>query len=114
MALILPFIAIATTHDKVTVFVDDLHESSCDVAFEAKIMRTYDKAHNQGGQNSNVVYVHYDLLNKKGYTTLTLSLIIPSIEEHEQKLKVGIASRLRTLGFKINLQNDLRKVTCQL
>jgi hypothetical protein len=72
---------------RLVVSIDDINEGSRDVVFESKVMCRYgnwviSKEH-------KFPYLHCDLIDRAGFTTITVSLKHPKIEQHKEKLHVG-------------------------
>lgn len=90
MALTTPF----------TTTVDDLHESSYDMAFEAKIMSNLEFMikHTTKELKIKCLYPHCKLLDKEGYTTIII------IDEHEHNLKGGNCIKVKILDSQQNFK----------
>jgi hypothetical protein len=75
-----------TLKPRLVVSVDDINEGSRDVAFEGKVLCRYrnwdlNKEH-------KFLYLLCDLIDTIGFTTITISVRNPQIEQHEAKLHV--------------------------
>ena len=74
------FVSMATNvpkQEKVLVFVEELDQKIWDVAFEGKIMNhyeTFDLIVKGAMKNPNYSYLYCDLLNRNGYTTITMMI----------------------------------------
>lgn len=76
--------------------VDEILEGMRDVAFEGKVLNSY------GNYDSEKVtefkYLHCDLIDKEGFTTVTLSIKEEQMREHNSKLRVGQVIRVENFG----------------
>jgi hypothetical protein len=80
-----------------------LHEGVRDVAFEGKVLTrygTFDRIPNQAREQSSYRYLHCDVLDKEGYTTITVSVMFHLVDQHETKFKVGCYVRIENFGIK--------------
>ncbi len=75
---------------RLVIAVEDLDFGIKDVAFEAKMFNrygTFDQIANRSMEDPSYAYLHYDLLDKTTFTTITLRVKSPYIKMHEQHLK---------------------------
>ena len=100
---------VATTNSRprLVVSVDDITEGSRDVAFEGKILSRYGNW--DPSKDVKHPYVHCDLLDRAGYTTITVSLVRPQIEQHEGKLNVGSFVRIENFGVANKSEKSFEK-----
>jgi hypothetical protein len=81
------FLATMALRPKLVVSVDDINEGNRDVAFEGKVLcwyRNWDPS-----KERNFPYLHCNLIDRAGFTTITISVRNPQIKQHEVKLHVG-------------------------
>jgi hypothetical protein len=81
---------------RMVVSVDEIMEGLRDVAFEGKVLNRY------GNYDSTKViefkYLHCDLVDRHGFTTVTLSVKEDQVRGHESKLRVGQIIRVENFG----------------
>lgn len=92
---------------RLVVSVDDLTEGTRDVAFEGKILSRYGNW--DPTKDVKHPYLHCDLLDREGYTTITMSLVRPQIEQHEGKLNVGSFIRIENFGVASKSEKSFEK-----
>lgn len=78
------------------VTVDEILEGMRDVAFEGKILNRYGNFDSE--KVTEFKYLHCDLIDKDGFTTVTLSIKQDQMREHNPKLRVGQVIRVENFG----------------
>ncbi|KAG0595196.1 hypothetical protein M758_UG148100 [Ceratodon purpureus] len=81
---------------RMVVSVDEIMEGLRDVAFEGKVLNRY------GNYDFTKViefkYLHCDLVDSQGFTTVTVSVKDEEVRAHESKLRVGQIIRVENFG----------------
>jgi hypothetical protein len=101
--------------DRVLVSVEELDQKIRDVAFEGRIMNrygTFDLIAKGAMKNPNYSYLYCDLLDRDGYTTITMMIKNTSmnlIEEHQACLQKGLYVRVENFGLEERTQKNFQK-----
>lgn len=102
---------IVQKQERVVVSVDDLDQGIRDVAFEAKVVNrygTYDRVVANKLQTS-YQYLYCDLLDRGGFTTITLMCKTEMIPKHEACLKKGLFVRVENFGLQPKSNNSYQQ-----
>ena len=83
------------------VSVNDLSEGTRDVAFECKVLSCYGNWDPK--KQLKFAYLHCDVINKSGLTTVTVSLKSLEIEQHQAKFHVKSILRINTIFIKLGV-----------
>jgi hypothetical protein len=92
---------------RLVVSIDDINEGSRDVAFEDKVLCRYGNW--DSSKDHKYPYLHCDLIDRAGFTTITVSLRNPHIEQHEGKLHVGSYVRIENFGVSNKSEKSYEK-----
>ena len=89
------------------VSVDDLSEGTRDVAFECKVLSCYGNWDPR--KQLKFPYLHCDVINRLGLTTVTVSLKTPEIEQHQARFHIGLVLHIENFGVSLKSEKSFEK-----
>ena len=92
---------------RLSVSVDDLSEGTRDVAFECKVLSRYGNWDPR--KQLKFAYLHCDVIDRLGLTTVTVSLKTPEIEQHQAKFHVRSVLHIENFGVSMKSEKSFEK-----
>ena len=89
------------------ISIDDLSECTRDIAFECKILSRYGNWDPR--KQFKLAYLHCDVIDRLGLTTVTVNLKSPKIEQHQARFHVGSVLRIENFGVSLKSEKSFEK-----